>query len=224
MLKDFGLVEEQIKILVSFIQCNTKEEILKGFPKIKDCEGYKELEQTISMLNDLGYMEYVKFQPNVVRGLDYYTGMVFEVFDTNPKNTRSLFGGGRYDGLAGIFGSESFPAVGCAPGDEMTKLFLEEWNLFDRIREEVKIDTYYFPILSEELKIDTFKTIRDLRRKGLRVVGGLEIQTVGKALRYSNQRGFDKVILFGTEEKKEKSLTIKDLKTGEQERKKLKEV
>ena len=224
MLKDFGLIQEQIDRLISFIQCSTKDELLRSFPKVTECDGFKELEKTISILEELGYGEYIRFQPNVVRGLDYYTGMVFEIFDTNPKNERSLFGGGRYDGLAGIFGNESFPAVGCAPGDETTKLFLEGWNLLERIKEEVKTDTYYFPILSEELRIDSMKVIRNLRRKGLRIVSGLEIQTVGKALKYADQRSFDKVILFGTDEKENGKITIKDLKTREQVSKDIEEI
>ena len=206
------------------MECTTKEELLRKFPKILESEGYKELEQIMSTLGKLGYSEYAKFQPNVVRGLDYYTGMVFEVFDTNPSNRRAMFGGGRYDGLAGIFGSESFPAVGCAPGDETTKLFLEGWNLTENIKKEVKEDTYYFPVLSEDLKLPSLEVIKLLRRKGLRIVSGIEVQTVGKALKYADQRSFDKIILFGTDEKENDSVTMKDLKTGEQINKKLEEI
>jgi histidyl-tRNA synthetase len=65
-----------------------------------------------------------------MRGFDYYDGMVFEVFDKHPDNNRALFGGGRYNGLAEIFGAkESIPAVGFAPGDEPMRLFLESRNL-----------------------------------------------------------------------------------------------
>jgi histidyl-tRNA synthetase len=63
-----------------------------------------------------------------MRGFDYYDGIVFEVFDKHPDNNRALFGGGRYNGLAEIFGvKESIPAVGFAPGDEPMRLFLESW-------------------------------------------------------------------------------------------------
>jgi len=58
--------------------------------------------------------------------------MVFEVFDNHPENNRSLFGGGRYNGLADIFGSQNIPAVGFAPGDITTKLFLEQNDLFPK--------------------------------------------------------------------------------------------
>jgi len=217
MLGDFGLMKEQITLLVKYMECEDKEDLLKQFPGIKDTDGYIELEKTMSTLTDLGYGEYIKFQPSVVRGLDYYTGMVFEIFDTNSENQRSLFGGGRYDGLANLFGKESFPAVGCAPGDETTRIFLEGWKLTERIRKEVKVPTCYIPILSEDLRVDTYKLAVQLRKEGLNIVNGLELQTVGRALRYADQRSFDKVILYGTDEQSKGIYTVKDLGTGEQE-------
>ena len=62
----------------------------------------------------------VVFDPTITRGFDYYTGMVFEVFDTNPANPRALFGGGRYDGLVALFGGDSIPAVGFAIGEVLS--------------------------------------------------------------------------------------------------------
>jgi histidyl-tRNA synthetase len=69
------------------------------------------------------------FEPTVTRGFDYYTGMVFEVFDTSPENNRSLFGGGRYDNLLEIFGVEPVPTVGFGMGDITMRDFLETHNL-----------------------------------------------------------------------------------------------
>jgi histidyl-tRNA synthetase len=71
----------------------------------------------------------VEFDPSIVRGFDYYTGMVFEVFDTNPENKRSLFGGGRYDNLLEIFGVDPVPTVGFGMGDVTIRDFLETHNL-----------------------------------------------------------------------------------------------
>ncbi len=70
-----------------------------------------------------------KFDANIMRGFDYYTGMVFEVFDTSPENRRSLFGGGRYDNLLEIFGVEPVPCVGFGMGDITMRDFLETHNL-----------------------------------------------------------------------------------------------
>ncbi len=70
-----------------------------------------------------------QFDPSIIRGFDYYTGMVFEVFDTNPENRRSLFGGGRYDNLLEMFGVEPVPTVGFGMGDVTIKDFLITHNL-----------------------------------------------------------------------------------------------
>lgn len=97
--------------------------------------GYNINEKSISTwgplagnLKELGITN-VEFDSDIVRGFDYYTGMVFEVFDTNLENRRSLFGGGRYDNLLSIFDVEPVPAVGFGMGDITIKDFLETHNL-----------------------------------------------------------------------------------------------
>jgi histidyl-tRNA synthetase len=93
-----------------------------------------ELQTVIRQLQELGYHE-LRFSPSLMRGFDYYDGIVFEVFDHHPDNSRALFGGGRYDGLADIFGSkDNIQAIGFAPGDETMKLFLEARDLLDHIQ------------------------------------------------------------------------------------------
>lgn len=114
-----------------------------------------------------------------MRGFDYYDGVVFEIFDHHPDNNRALFGGGRYNGLAGIFGKDSFPAVGFAPGDETFKIFLESRGLLDQFKEKEEI--YYVPLLDETLALETAQVAQKLRNAGLNVVAGLEKQTEPKA-------------------------------------------
>ncbi|MEK9201034.1 MAG: ATP phosphoribosyltransferase regulatory subunit, partial [Patescibacteria group bacterium] len=119
------LSSNQKDLLINFINSSSATQLIKNIPSLKSNPGYLECVELLSKLEALGYSDWVQFKPNVIRGFDYYDGMVFEVFDNNPKNLRSMFGGGRYNGLAGIFGGSSFPATGFAPGDETTKLFLE---------------------------------------------------------------------------------------------------
>lgn len=91
----------------------------------------EESEQTKSVINklkDTGISN-IEFSPILTRGFDYYTGIVFEVFDTNPENNRSLFGGGRYDNLLEMFGVEPLPTVGFGMGDVTMRDFLETHNL-----------------------------------------------------------------------------------------------
>ena len=88
----------------------------------------KLLDELVSQLDSKGIKNCV-IDINITRGFDYYTGMVFEVFDTNPENRRSLFGGGRYDNLLEMFGVDPVPTVGFGMGDVTIKDFLVTHNL-----------------------------------------------------------------------------------------------
>ncbi len=94
----------------------------------KENKNAKELVDLIEKLAGASITNVV-FDPTMVRGFDYYTGMVFEVFDTSPENNRSLFGGGRYDNLLEMFGVEPMPTVGFGMGDVTIRDFLETHNL-----------------------------------------------------------------------------------------------
>jgi histidyl-tRNA synthetase len=218
LLTECGLYADQISQLEKFMQSKDIEEIKQIFPNIISQEAYLQMVQMIKALLDLGYdASLISFRPSIMRGFDYYDGMVFEVFDNNPENNRSMFGGGRYNGLASIFGGNSFPATGCAPGDETTRLFLESWGLVDKILAN-SAERYYFPNLFEtdEAFIAQSKLAVSLRQDGKNVEIGLEPQKLGKALDYANKKKFSKVIIFGTDEQTKGVYMLKDMTTGEQ--------
>lgn len=175
----------------------------------------EEIDFIVNSLKSLGYSQDIVFDPSLVRGFDYYDGLIFEVFDNNPNNLRAMFGGGRYNGLAEIFGSSSFPAVGFAPGDETTKLFLESWNLIPEslIKKENLI---YFPLLSADLLIESQKLVAKLRKDNNLVYFAFEPQRLKKALDVANKQNYSQLIIFGFEEKEEGVYKIKDLKTGQE--------
>jgi len=129
IMKAFGAKERDFEIKVN-IKPKLDKEILskwdkQGVPDADKIECPPHISELIKLLN----LPNVKFDANIVRGFDYYTGMVFEVFDTNPENRRSLFGGGRYDNLLEIFGVEPVPCVGFGMGDITIRDFLETHNL-----------------------------------------------------------------------------------------------
>lgn len=193
---------------------------------LKDNQGIKDLMLISSKLEALGLKDFIKYNPSMVRGFDYYDGMVFEVYDKKDflkrkgqlktdETYRSLFGGGRYNGLAGIFGSQSFPAVGFAPGDETTKIFLEEYGLFKNDNSEYK--TYYLPILDEKLTSQMLELASILRKSENNIVKvGLDVQKMGKALEYSNKINADYTIILGENEAIAGVYLLKDMKSGEQ--------
>jgi histidyl-tRNA synthetase len=210
MLQDLKIESGKIDRLVSFMKCENASDLTKIFPDITNNEGYK---QTLEIIDRLSkYSEYVKFKPSVIRGFDYYDGMIFEVFDNNPLNSRTMFGGGRYNGLAGIFGGTSFEAVGCAPGDETTKLFLEVNNL---LPDNLKPEVYYLPLLTDDKKYYQ-ELASKLRSERKNVVMGYELQNVSKALAYANSRSYTYVVIAGEEEIKQGKVKVKNMKSGEE--------
>ncbi len=214
-LSQAGLNKEAIKVLEKFMASNNLEELLAELPDLKNNPGLVETARIMETLSDLGYENFIEFNPTVIRGFDYYDGMVFEVFDKNPENNRAMFGGGRYNGLAEIFGEKNFPAVGFAPGDETTKLFLESWKLLSKIQDE-QPQKYYLPLLSSTLQFQVNNLARELRGRGLNVLVGLEEQKIGKALEFANKKKITKVLILGEDEADKGIYKIKDMASGEE--------
>lgn len=218
-LKEVGLEVEATEILIKFMESKSLADIIQELPVLKTNPGLLETARILESLDDLGYGDLIEFRPSVIRGFDYYDGVVFEVLDNNPENNRAMFGGGRYNGLAEIFGEKNFPAVGFAPGDETFKLFLESWGLLDNIKLSVE-EKYYLPLLDANLETAVMKLAKEWRSRGFNVLAGLEEQKIGKALDFANKKQINKVIIVGAEEIDKGEYKIKDMSTGEEKRRK----
>jgi len=211
-LQELKISQDSIELLFDFMSGKKQKVLLEAMESNKELQAAKaEIDFVLKQLQGLGYVQ-AKFDPALIRGFDYYDGLVFEVFDNHPDNRRALFGGGRYNGLAQLFGTESFPAVGVAPGDETTKLFLESWNLLPEFQDE----RYYLPLLSADLLADTQRLASVLRQEGKEVLFAFEPQRPGKALEFANKQGISKVVIFANEEKAAGEYKIKDMTTGEE--------
>lgn len=116
--KEDGMSEDQYLLIQNYVDNPTVD--LEKFPELALIKNL-----TAKILPEVDYL----FDPTIVRGLAYYTGLVFEAFDHNPENNRAMFGGGRYDNLLELFGKHS-PAVGVGVGDLTWHEFLEGWNLY----------------------------------------------------------------------------------------------
>lgn len=215
-LKELGVDEVGLDKVQNFLSARSIKELVEALPELADNEGLIAIKRVMSDLELLGYGEYLEFKPSIIRGFDYYDGLVFEMFDNHPDNKRAMFGGGRYNGLAGIFGAKSFPAVGFAPGDETTKLFLESWGLLDQIRKKIQTERYYLPVLSAGLKLKTMRLAQKLRAEGKVVELGLDEQKLNKALEYANKSEIDKVVIFGQYEDEMALYKVKEMVGGEE--------
>jgi len=212
-LTDLDLNSKQIETIVSFLKSDASN-LVTNFPQLKDNPGYQNITQLIKNIKQVPLAENVIFQPSIIRGFDYYDDMVFEVFDNHPENNRSLFGGGRYNGLADIFGSQNIPAVGFAPGDITTKLFLEQNDLFPKDQISISV---FLPVLDEKLIQATFSLASQLRSLNLPIVTSTEVTPLTKALQHAGKQKFSFILILGEKEAEQKQITIKNLETGDQQ-------
>ncbi len=157
--------------------------------------------------------ELVSYDPLIVRGLDYYTGTVFEIFDTNPENPRALFGGGRYSDLAGLFTNQRIPGIGFAVGDVTLPDFLQTHGLLPE--PAAGTDAAVLP-----LDADLFDAARSvaagLRAAGLRTTVALEQRKLGKDLTRVAKAGALVAVLVGAEDWARGEVTVRDLGRREQ--------
>jgi histidyl-tRNA synthetase len=173
----------------------------------------KKLLDRINALNALGVTNAV-FDPHITRGFDYYTGMVFEVFDTNPENARSLFGGGRYDGLVALFGGDPVPAIGFGMGDVTLADFLETHGL--ALGDATSVPELYIgtPAIEDIPVAQAFA--QTLRSEGVRVFVNLTTKGLGDQIKDAVKRGIPHFLAYGSQERTGGSVRIKTLSSGEE--------
>ena len=155
----------------------------------------------------------VRFDPLIVRGFDYYTATVFEVFDTDPSNPRSLFGGGRYDDLTGLFSPQRIPGIGFAMGDVTLMDFLATHGLRPAPRPGSEV--VVVPVQDAEHPAAR-GVAADLRAAGYRVTLPLEPRKLGSELKRAAQSGAAIAVIVGSDEWERGELTVRDLRNREQ--------
>lgn len=199
--------EDRIEKIKQLIGAKT----LKDLPEeLSQSTAITELEDVFKGLEQAGVTDAI-FDATLMRGLDYYTGTVFEVFDTHPDNNRSLFGGGRYDGLVGMFGAEPISAVGMAPGNTMIENFLSVRGL---IPENTSITDAYIAVIDGALNIAQ-TLAQDLRLKGLNVEVDITDRKLDKQIKTAEKKSIPFVIFIGQNDSQTGEYSVKNIKTGE---------
>jgi histidyl-tRNA synthetase len=171
----------------------------------------EDVAEVLRILKELGINNAV-FDPSIVRGFDYYTGVVFEVFDTHPDNNRSVFGGGRYDGLTSLFDDEVIPAVGCAAGDATLRDFLE---VRGRLPGYVPPTQVYLSVTESGLAPEAMKLAGELRARGISAAVDFGDKKLGKQLDTASKHKIPYVIVVGADELASGTFKVKDLSSGE---------
>ncbi len=181
--------------------------------ELRSTQVVKDIQLLFTELANAG-VKTATFDITLMRGLDYYTGTVFEVFDNHPDNNRAMFGGGRYDGLVGLFGAEPLSAVGMAPGLTMTELFLRSHNLLPSLKPSTEVSL--IPV--GESTQGAWELAEKLREEGVNVEIDITGRKSDKQVKAVMKKQIPYLIFVGENEQQSGLYTLKttDGSTGQQ--------
>ncbi|MBC7715078.1 MAG: histidine--tRNA ligase [Rhizobacter sp.] len=214
MVGEVGLDSAAENIFYSYLQ-------LKNFDDVKTFLTNNGQQEIADLFNNFveqtkktGLNEYLTYDPTIVRGLDYYTGIVFEIFDKHPDNRRALCGGGAYANLLQIFNEDQLSGVGFGLGDVTLKDFLEVHNLLPNL--EIPVNDVLITFQEDDGLDASLKLARSLRKKDLKVVTSLDALKFKKVFPTAEKKGVRFVTLMGSDEMAKNQIQLKNLATKEQ--------
>ena len=175
-------------------------------------EAVENLQAVLDATADFGVREYCTLSLTTARGLDYYTGVVFECFDSTGDVSRSVFGGGRYDDLIEGFGGQPTPAVGVAPGHATLSLLCQRAGVWPA--EELATDYYVLQV--GETREVAARVARDLRGRGHVVESDIAGRSFGAQLEYADSVNAETVVIVGERDLENGEVTVKDMESGDQ--------
>lgn len=220
LVKHAGIKDEDIERYLSFLdkkskisEAEFKERSVKEFGVSAEFifdQIDPEIKKIIEILEKRGIRN-VRFDGSLIRGFSYYTGMVFEVFDTNPENPRALFGGGRYDRLLENFGGETLSAVGFGAGDVVMRDFLETRGILPNKTSSTDV---MICVVDESNEPDANALAHDLRAGGINVAVYEGTKKIGDQMKIADKKNIPYVIVVGDKESTTKIFPLKELSTG----------
>lgn len=209
-LENEGLGAGQIDVLLELPTLQLAD-LEKKYPT---AQGTQALVKLFERLAQVGVLDSCVLNLGVMRGLDYYTGTVFEMFDGHPDNNRALFGGGRYDKLVSLFGGEPLSGVGFGMGDVTILHFLQTHQLLPNLSPVTQV----LLCVMDDAGIYAESIAGQLRQQGINVEHYLpEGDKLKKQLKMAHKKDLPFAIIIGSAEVAEQKITLKNLKTGEQQ-------
>ena len=190
-----------------------KAKTLADLPhEIKQTQAVKEIQVLFTLLAE-HQITSATFDITLMRGFDYYTDIVFEVFDLDPENNRAMFGGGRYDGLVGAFGVEPVATVGFGMGDAPIENFLTSHKLDPQIKSTTDI---YVVVVGDVLK-EAQEVARKLREKDVNVAVDVTARKPEKQIKAALKLGLPYLLIVGEEEVKNKRYILRNVETQKED-------
>ena len=197
---DLGLITEQIDAIKSLL---ANKQLWKES---------QELSQIFEYVDALGIGEYICYEPKIIRGLDYYTGLVFEAHEVKG-DFRAILGGGHYANLVGDVGGQPLPGVGFAMGDVVIMLVLEAYGLLPA--DLSYPSTVFVTVFNEEMLVESIKLTTELRENGFHVILA-EPDKLAKQFKLADRLGVKFALVLGPDELANETVVVKDLRTFEQ--------
>ncbi len=193
--------------LLAFLDADT----LDALPSLlKNTPAYKRLFETISNLEVLGVQ--IRFNPTVIRGFDYYTGMVFEVVDLHKDNNRAMMGGGRYDNLTALFTNDPLSGIGFGMGDVTMRDFLESHHL---LTSDFQSPTLAILTQNDEVITKAHSLALECRLAGIDTAVDYSEKKLGKKISHADAQFIEYVLVVGQDEIKTATYTLKHLGSKE---------
>ncbi len=207
-LSDLGLDDARVE--------RVRETIGMGFGAVAAVAGSEALEASnLARIFTEAWTDLpLSFDPMIIRGFDYYTSTVFEVFDNAPENRRSLFGGGRYDSLVSLFGAKPVAAIGFGMGDVTLFDFLAAHDLLPAARTAPAV---YVMTTGSELQGHARRLADRLRKEGLRTITALKEASLKSQLKEAARKGVAFALIVAENEWAEGKVILRDLREGKQE-------
>ncbi len=176
-------------------------------------EAISELDSLFTLINSYGMSDYVTFDIGIVRGLAYYTGIVFELLD-KKRNLRSIAGGGRYDRLVSLYGGPDTPAAGFATGDVVLMELMKEKNVLPEILPRSNV---YIISFDKENPDKAIRIAQTLRNNGISCEFALKPLGIGKQMKLADAARAKIALFIGGDEEKEDKVKIRDMSTGKED-------
>lgn len=205
---DPAYAHEGVRKIAKLVGATTMAELPQ---ELLESEAVREVQQLFTVLSDAKITN-AKFDITLMRGLDYYTGMVFEVFDNHPENNRSLFGGGRYDGLVTLFGGAPSPVVGFGMGGTTIEEFLSSHKLLP----DMTSTTDVFVIVVGDVQKQAEKVADELRAEGVNVAVDITNRKVDKQIKSAIKLRVPYLLFVGEKEVEHEAYRLKDVKEEEE--------
>ncbi len=212
LLVDAGLDHDAAVEFADLVAAGELDDVVAAADSERVTDAVENLRAVLDAAAAVGAREYCTISLETARGLDYYTGVVFECFDSTGEVSRSIFGGGRYDDLIESVGGPPTPAVGVAPGHATLELLCRRAGVWP----EEAIETDYYVLTVGDTRGEAARIARELRERGHVVETDVAGRSFGAQLEYADSINAETTVIVGERDLEAGQVTVKDMASGDQ--------